>query len=142
MTPEELSTLVVDVLRTAADERRLALDVIPESVVIERPKNRDHGDWATTAALQLAKAAGQPPRAVADVIAEGLRALPAIASVDIAGPGFINITLAAGAAGELARAVVELGAAYGNSNVNAGQRINVEFISANPTGPLDRKSVV
>ncbi|MHB0927647.1 MAG: arginine--tRNA ligase domain-containing protein, partial [Candidatus Nanopelagicales bacterium] len=136
MTPEELSGLVVDVIRTAVGERRLELAEIPDAVVIERPKNREHGDWATTAALQLAKQAGLPPREVAQVIAEGLRALPSIASVDIAGPGFINITLAAGAAGELARAIVEAGPGFGRGATNQGRRFNVEFISANPTGPL------
>ena len=135
MTPEELSGLVVDVIRTAVGERRLELAEIPEAVVIERPKNREHGDWATTAALQLAKRAGLPPREVAQVLAEGLRALPSIASVDIAGPGFINITLAAGAAGELARAIVEAGPGFGRGVTNQGRRFNVEFISANPTGP-------
>lgn len=136
MTPEELASLVVAVIRSAADAGRLTLPALPETVVIERPKNRDHGDWATTAALQLAKQAGQPPRAVAEIIAEGLVALPQIASVDIAGPGFINVTLTAGAAGELARTIVLEGAEFGRSDVNAGERINVEFISANPTGPL------
>jgi arginyl-tRNA synthetase len=135
MTPEELSTLVVDVLRAAASDGRLEIEV-PEAVVIERPKNRDHGDWATTAALQLAKQAGRPPREVAEVIAAGLRALPSVDAVDIAGPGFINIRLEAGAAGELARIVVEQAEAFGRSTVNAGQKVNVEFISANPTGPL------
>ena len=135
MTPEELGALVINVLRDAVADGSLAVDV-PESVVIERPKNRDHGDWATTVAMQLAKFAGRPPRDVAMVIAEGLKRYPTIADVDIAGPGFINVRLAAGAAGELARTIVEAGPAYGSSDVNAGQRINVEFISANPTGPL------
>ena len=135
MTPEELGALVIDVLRDAVADGSLAVDV-PESVVIERPKNRDHGDWATTVAMQLAKSAGRPPRDVATVIAEGLKCYPTIADVDIAGPGFINVRLAAGAAGELARTIVDAGPAYGSSDVNAGQRINVEFISANPTGPL------
>jgi arginyl-tRNA synthetase len=136
MTPEELASLVVAVIRAAVDDGRLTLPAIPETVVIERPKNRDHGDWATTAALQLSKAAGLPPRAVAEAIAEGLRALPQIAAVDVAGPGFINVTLAAGAAGELARTIVIEGVEFGRSNLNAGERVNIEFISANPTGPL------
>lgn len=136
MTPEELASLVVAVIRAAVDDGRLTLSAIPETVVIERPKNRDHGDWATTAALQLSKAAGLPPRAVAEAIAEGLRALPQIAAVDVAGPGFINVTLAAGAAGELARTIVIEGVEFGRSDLNAGERVNIEFISANPTGPL------
>ena len=136
MTPEELSTLVVSVLRDANAAGRVTLAAIPDTVVIERPKNREHGDWATTAALQLAKQAGIPPRDMAAVIAEGLRAESAVQAVDIAGPGFINITLHAAAAGELARTIVTAGAAFGRGSTNAGQRINVEFISANPTGPL------
>ena len=135
MTPEELSTLVVAVLHEAVAAGTLQVEV-PESVVIERPKNRDHGDWATTAALQLAKQAGRPPRDVAQIIADGLARQTAIASADVAGPGFINVRLSAGAAGELARTIVHAGAAYGRSDMHSGQRINVEFISANPTGPL------
>ncbi len=135
MTPEELSTLVIGVLHEAVSAGTLQVDV-PESVVIERPKNREHGDWATTAALQLAKQAGRPPRDVAQIIADGLQRQPSIASVDIAGPGFINVRLSAGAAGELARTIVQASTAYGRSDMHAGQRINVEFISANPTGPL------
>ena len=136
MTPEELSARVVGVLRAAAADGRLALAEVPDSVVIERPRNRDHGDWATTAALQLAKAAGVPPRTVAEIIAAGLQADPAVKAVDIAGPGFINFTLDAAAAGELARTIVTAGATFGHGTAGAGERINVEFISANPTGPL------
>lgn len=135
MTPEELSTLVVAVLHEAVAAGALEVEV-PESVVIERPKNRDHGDWATTAALQLAKQAGRPPRDVAQIIADGLARQNSIASADVAGPGFINVRLSAGAAGELARTIVHAGTAYGRSDMHSGQRINVEFISANPTGPL------
>lgn len=135
MTPEELSTLVVAVLHEAVAAGTLEVEV-PESVVIERPKNRDHGDWATTAALQLAKQAGRPPRDVAQIIADGLARQNSIASADVAGPGFINVRLSAGAAGELARTIVHAGTAYGRSDMHSGQRINVEFISANPTGPL------
>ena len=103
---------------------------------MERPRNRDHGDWSTNIALQLAKPAGMPPRDVATVLASRLRAVPGIASVDIAGPGFLNITLEAASAGELARAIVEAGVAYGGSASEAGRIVNLEYISANPTGPL------
>ena len=136
MTPEELAAAVVNVIRDAVADGRLVVPEVPETVVVERPRNREHGDWATTAAMQLAKPAGLPPREVAAILAEGLHALPTIASVDIAGPGFLNVRLAAGAAGELARAIVRDGHAFGHGTVNAGLRINVEFISANPTGPL------
>jgi arginyl-tRNA synthetase len=87
-------------------------------------------------ALQLAKPAGRPPREVAEAVATRLRGADGIASVDVAGPGFLNITLDSAAQGELARTVVTAGAAYGRSEVNAGHRYNLEFVSANPTGPL------
>jgi arginyl-tRNA synthetase len=104
--------------------------------LVERPKNRDHGDYATNVALQLAKRAGRPPREVAEIISARLRDTPGIQAVDIAGPGFLNITLAASAQGELARTIVEAGAEYGRSDTLAKQRINLEFVSANPTGPV------
>jgi arginyl-tRNA synthetase len=107
-----------------------------ESIVIERPKSRDHGDYATNAALVLAKQVGRNPRELAAQIAEHLRDAPGIAEVAIAGPGFVNITLEAAAQGEVARTVVTAGANYGHTDTLTGQRINVEFISANPTGPL------
>lgn len=111
-------------------------DGVPSTVTIERPRNRAHGDYATNVALQLAKKAGTNPRALAELLAARLRLDPGIDTVDIAGPGFLNITLAAGAQGELARTIVEAGEIYGSSDTLAGTRINVEFISANPTGPL------
>jgi arginyl-tRNA synthetase len=108
----------------------------PDTVVIERPKNRAHGDYATNIALRLAKSAGRPPREIAEAIAARLRPIAGIGAVDVAGPGFLNITLSAGSLGELARTIVDAGAAYGSGESLAGRRINVEFVSANPTGPL------
>jgi len=112
----------------------------PDTVVIERPKNRAHGDYATNIALRLAKGAGRPPREIADAIAARLRPIAGIGAVDVAGPGFLNITLSAGSLGELARTIVDAGAAYGNGESLSGRRINVEFVSANPTGPLSLAS--
>ena len=106
------------------------------AVTVERPKNREHGDYATNIALQLAKAAGKPPRSVALALAARLAAAPGIKQVDIAGPGFLNITLDAAAAGELARSIVLAGVGYGTGSGLAGQNINLEFVSANPTGPI------
>jgi arginyl-tRNA synthetase len=105
-------------------------------VTVERPKNRDHGDYAANVALQLAKAAGQPPRAVAELLAARLREVAGIEAVEIAGPGFLNFRLAAGAAGELARSIVAEGEKYGHTDTLDGQNVNLEFVSANPTGPL------
>lgn len=109
---------------------------VPDDVVIERPKNRDHGDYATNIALRLAKGAGRPPREIAEIVAARLREHPGVAGVDIAGPGFLNITLAADALGELAGTIVAAGRAYGRSDTLTGHRIDLEFVSANPTGPV------
>ncbi len=105
-------------------------------VRIERPKNREHGDWATNVAMQLAKKVGRAPRDVAAVVKDRLEDTPGVATVDVAGPGFLNITLDAAAAGGLARAIVEQGAAFGTADSLAGTAINLEFVSANPTGPV------
>ena len=137
MTPEQLASTIVDVLQALVDDGDVSLpDGVPTTVVVERPRNKEHGDYATNVALQLAKKAGTNPRAFADLVAERLRSAYGIAAVDIAGPGFLNITVAAGAQGEVAADVLTAGAAYGRNNALAGERINVEFISANPTGPL------
>ena len=109
---------------------------IPEDIRVERPKSRDHGDWATTIALQLAKQAGMPPRQLAEILAARLGGVQGVEKVDIAGPGFINITLDAAAAGELARTIVETGESFGHTQTLAGRTVNLEFVSANPTGPL------
>ena len=105
-------------------------------VLLDRPKNRDHGDWASNIAMKLAGRLRLNPREFAGELAEGIRTISGVATVDVAGPGFINITLDAGAAGALAKTIVEQGAGYGNNDALAGQTINLEFVSANPTGPL------
>ncbi|GER24066.1 arginine--tRNA ligase [Zafaria cholistanensis] len=135
MTPEELSSAIATCLNEAVAAGDLAVEV-PAEVRVERPKSREHGDWATNIALQLGKKAGMNPRALAELLKGRLEAVPEVASVDIAGPGFLNITLDAGAAGGLARAIVEAGAAYGTNDALAGHTVNMEFVSANPTGPL------
>ncbi len=135
MTPEELSAAIRSALTEAVAAGDLSVEV-PAEVRVERPRNRDHGDWSTNIALQLAKGAGMPPRDVATTLAERLGQVPGVKAVDIAGPGFLNITLDAASAGELARSVVEAGTAYGRNDSEAGHIINLEYISANPTGPL------
>ena len=135
MTPEELSAAIRTALTEAVAAGDLTVDV-PADVRVERPRNRDHGDWSTNVALQLAKGAGMPPRDVATALATRLGEVAGVKAVDIAGPGFLNITLDAASAGELARAIVEAGPAYGRNDSEAGHTINLEFISANPTGPL------
>jgi arginyl-tRNA synthetase len=137
VTPEQLSTAVRDALTAAVDAGDVTLSGgVPTDVTIERPRNRDHGDYATNIALQLAKKAGANPRTLAELLATRLRDTTGVESVDIAGPGFLNITLGAGAQGELARTIVEAGATYGHNDTMAGEKVNLEFVSANPTGPV------
>jgi arginyl-tRNA synthetase len=135
VTPEQLRDVVRTAVAAAVDRGVLAVEV-PDDVVVERPKNPEHGDYATNVALRLAKPAGRPPREVAGILAEELHAHPGIAQVDIAGPGFLNITLAQGALGRIAVQAVTAGETYGHTAVLAGQRLNLEFVSANPTGPV------
>ncbi|WP_062734776.1 arginine--tRNA ligase [Kocuria turfanensis] len=138
MTPEQLSLAVSACLQDAVAQGDLALAdgaALPE-VRIERPKNREHGDWATNVAMQLAKKVGRAPRDVAAVVQDRLQGTPGVAAVDVAGPGFLNITLDAAAAGGIARTVVEQGEAFGRADALAGTSINLEFVSANPTGPV------
>ena len=108
VTPEQLSDVVRSALAAAVERGVLAVDV-PAEVVIDRPKNPEHGDYATNVALRLAKAAGWPPREVAEVLAAELRAVEGIAGVDVAGPGFLNITLAKDALGAIAVRAVTAG---------------------------------
>jgi arginyl-tRNA synthetase len=137
VTPEELSSTIVDVLTGLVAQGAVTLpDGAPETVTVERPRQKGHGDYATNVALQLAKKAGMNPREFAGLLAAGLEASAGIEAVEIAGPGFLNITVEAGAQGAVAGQIVAAGAAYGETATLAGQRINVEFISANPTGPL------
>jgi arginyl-tRNA synthetase len=117
------------------DNGELAVEV-PDDVVVERPRSKDHGDYATNVALQLAKPAGLPPRAVAELVAARLREVDGIDAVEIAGPGFLNIRLGGAALGELARQVVAVGSSYGTNDHASGQNVNLEFVSANPTGPI------
>ena len=135
VNPAQLSDALRSCLLAAVAAGELTV-VVPDEVRVERPRQREHGDWATNIALQLAKQAGRPPREVAAALAVRLGEVPGIKSVDVAGPGFLNIVLDAAAAGELARTIVEAGGAYGRTATLAGQKLNLEFVSANPTGPL------
>ena len=110
--------------------------VLPAAAGVERPRNPGHGDYASNLALQVARKAGLPPRVIAQAIADKLTSDPAIQSVEVAGPGFLNIRLVPAAAGTVAGAVVAQGEAYGHGTQLTGQRINLEFVSANPTGPI------
>jgi arginyl-tRNA synthetase len=135
VTPDDLISAIRAAVVRSVEAGDFAADV-PGDIVVERPKNRDHGDYASNIALRLAKQAGQPPRSVAESIAKSLLAAEGIAAVDVAGPGFLNITLDSGTLGGLARVIVEQGEQYGHSDTLTGQNINLEFVSANPTGPI------
>ncbi|MGB7449839.1 MAG: arginine--tRNA ligase [Ornithinimicrobium sp.] len=135
MTPEQLADAIQAVLGQAAQAGDLTLETVP-AVRVERPRNRDHGDWSTNVALQLAKPTGLSGREVARVLSSRLTDVDGIASVEAAGPGFVNITLEASSAGALARTIVESGSAYGRNDSMADHVVNLEFVSANPTGPL------
>jgi arginyl-tRNA synthetase len=109
---------------------------VPAVITLERPKNRDHGDYATSIALQLAKAAGKNPREIATILQAAIASIAGVVKVDIAGPGFINITLDRASQAELVRTIIAAGSHYGRGSALQGVKINLEFISANPTGPL------
>lgn len=135
--------MTIDELRALVEEqvRAWAVDVGAElpggwSAEIERPKSRDHGDYATNAALTLARVSGTAPRDIGQALATRLAMAPGIASADVAGPGFVNIRLESAAQGEIARTAVVAGADFGHGRALQGKKVNVEFISANPTGPL------
>jgi arginyl-tRNA synthetase len=137
VTPEQLSQTLVAALTSLVDDGRLSLpDGVPGTVLVERPKQREHGDYATNVALQLGKKAGMNPRELAQLLADELVKDDGVTDAQIAGPGFLNLRVAAGAQGALAGQVLAAGEQYGRSDTLAGQRANLEFISANPTGPL------
>jgi len=135
VTPEQLAAAIRAALADLVAAGEFDLEV-PETLRVERPRQAGHGDWSTNVAMQLAKTAGMPPRDFAGKLAGALEQVAGIAAVEVAGPGFINITLDAASAGELARTIVEAGAAYGQGTSEAGRVVNLEYISANPTGPL------
>ncbi|QUW19657.1 arginine--tRNA ligase [Agrococcus sp. Marseille-Q4369] len=136
MQPSSLSSAVLAAVQGAVGRRTAEVEVREADIVLERPRNRDHGDWATNAAMRFAKRVGTSPRELADEVAAELATIDGIAKAEVAGPGFINLTLAAGAAGELARTIVEAGDAYGSGDALKDVKINLEFVSANPTGPI------
>jgi arginyl-tRNA synthetase len=118
------------------ETRGLDVSALPATTTVERPRNPEHGDYASTIALQLSKKVGVPPRELAGALAEELGRQPGVKSVEIAGPGFLNIRLDAAAAGVLARDIVLAGDGYGHTDTLSDERINLEFVSANPTGPV------
>ena len=130
---DSISAAIIEILQGAKSELNCDL---PEAITLDRPKNRDHGDYATGIALALSKPSGKPPREIAELIKAGLANRPEITKVDIAGPGFINITLAKASQGGVIAKILSDGKKFGHGKVLDGKSINLEFISANPTGPL------
>jgi arginyl-tRNA synthetase len=135
VTPTELRAAVRTAVVDAVGVGELAVTP-PDDVTIERPRVKEHGDYATNIALQLAKQSGRPPREVAELLAARLRTVDGLDAVEVAGPGFLNLRLAQASLGRVAVQVLQQGATYGTGDAAAGQQINLEFVSANPTGPL------
>lgn len=136
MTPADLAELLKATAAAVLTEHGLDPSVLPATVTVERPRNPDHGDYATNLALQLGKKAGVNPRELAGWLAGALAQADGIASADIAGPGFVNLRIEASAQGVIVNNVLAAGAAYGGSDALVGRKINLEFVSANPTGPI------
>jgi arginyl-tRNA synthetase len=136
VTPEDLAVLVARCLMTSVERLGGDVSAVPVAVTVERPRNPEHGDYATNAAMQTGKRAGLASGDLAAALAECLRGEPGVADASLAGPGFVNVTLDAAAAGALAATIVAAGDSYGRSDALAGRAVNIEFISANPTGPL------
>jgi len=136
MTPEQLSVSILAALRTLMQQGQLKLVELPDLVNVERPKNRDHGDWATNVAMQLSGKFGVKPLEFAERLRAELMNAEGVEKVDIAGPGFINVFVSDAAAGALAKVIVEAGKTYGRGSELSGVKLNLEFVSANPTGPI------
>jgi arginyl-tRNA synthetase len=136
VTPAQLADAVRAAAVAVLADLGLDPSVLPDAANVERPRHPEHGDYASTLALQVARKAGVPPRELAQAIADKLGEDPAIQSVTIADPGFLNVCLSSATAGAAAGIVIEQGNAYGNGSAFAGQQVNLEFVSANPTGPL------
>ncbi|MBF6232429.1 arginine--tRNA ligase [Nocardia farcinica] len=136
MTPADLADLLRATAAKVLAERGLDPAVLPDEVTVERPRNPEHGDYATNLAMKVAKKAGTNPRDLAGWLAEALGAADGITSAEVAGPGFLNIRLAAAAQGAVLEQVLSAGSGYGTADTLRGTKINLEFVSANPTGPI------
>lgn len=136
VTPAALAELVRNTAVEVLSDRDLDTSVLPEAVTVERPRNPEHGDYATNVAMQVAKKVGVSPRDLAGWLAEALTGQDAIDSVDVAGPGFLNLRLAADAQGQIVREALTKSAGYGRGELYSELKVNLEFVSANPTGPI------
>ncbi|WP_026449221.1 arginine--tRNA ligase [Actinopolyspora mortivallis] len=136
MTPAALAELVRTTAVDVLSARGVDTSVLPETVTVERPRNPEHGDYATNLAMQVGKRAGVAPRELAGWLAESLAQRDEISSAEVAGPGFLNLRLAADAQGAIVRDVLTRAEEFGSGDLYAGLRVNLEFVSANPTGPI------
>ena len=136
MTPADLAELLKSTAAAVLAEHDLDPAALPATVTVERPRNPEHGDYATNLALQLGKKVGANPRELAGWLATALAEADGIASADVAGPGFVNLRIEASAQGVIVRNILAAGADFGRSTALDGQNINLEFVSANPTGPI------
>jgi len=136
VTPADLVELLRATAAAVLAEHGLDTAALPATVTVERPRNPEHGDYATNLAMQLGKKVGVAPRELAGWLAEALTNVDGIASADVAGPGFVNLRIAASAQGVIINNVIDAGPSYGHSGALEGQKINLEFVSANPTGPI------
>jgi len=136
VTPADIAASILRILASLQASGSLAAGELPAEVTVERPKNRDHGDWATNIAMQWGSKLAGNPREFANLLSAELAKEPGVEKVDVAGPGFINITLSAAAAGELAKQIVLDGDSFGTGSDLLGLKMNLEFVSANPTGPI------
>ncbi|HEY7053779.1 MAG TPA: arginine--tRNA ligase [Mycobacterium sp.] len=136
MTPADLAELLKHTAAAVLAEHALDASALPEAITVERPRNPDHGDYATNLALQLGKKVGVNPRELAGWLADALTTVDGIASAEVAGPGFVNLRIAASAQGVIINNVIDAGQSYGQTDRLSGRKINLEFVSANPTGPI------
>jgi len=136
VTPADLAELLKATAAAVLAERGLDPAALPPAVTVERPRNPDHGDYASNLALQLGKKVGANPRDLAGWLAEALAQADGIASAEVAGPGFINVRLEASAQAVVVNSVIDAGDTFGHSDALAGRKVNLEFVSANPTGPI------
>ena len=136
MTPADLAELLKSTAAAVLAEHGLDASALPATITVERPRNPDHGDYATNVALQLGKKVGANPRELAGWLTAALAEQDGIASADVAGPGFVNLRIEASAQGVIVNNIIDAGLNYGDSDTLKSQNINLEFVSANPTGPI------
>ena len=136
MTPADLAELLKVTAAAVLAERGLDAAALPPAVTVERPRIPEHGDYASNLALQLGKKVGANPRELAGWRAEALARADGVASAEVAGPGFINLRLDASAQAKIVNTVIDAGAGFGTADALAGRKINLEFVSATPTGPI------